>query len=242
MKTRLLLLDIETAPTVAYVWKLFKENVGLKQIIEPGYTLCWAAKWLGEKEMHSARIGDADFLSKIHDLISEADAVVHYNGARFDMPTLNREFVKAGMTPPSTYAQIDLLRTVRSQFRFVSNKLDHVVQELGLGKKQETSFSDWVGCIEGNEKSWRKMERYNKNDVRILEKLYKRLLAWIPNHPNVNVIEDREEGCPKCSSKKLQKRGFHLAKTLKYQRYQCQACGGWCRSRKAVDGVRAQVR
>lgn len=237
MKSKILLLDIETTPSLAYVWGLFRENIPLARLIESGRVLCWSAKWLGDRHIYFGRE-----LEEIHALLEEADVVVHYNGRRFDIPTLNRAFVKEGLSPPSSYQQVDLLSTVRSQFRFVSNKLDHVVQELGLGKKQETSFSDWIGCMEGDEKAWRKMERYNKNDVRILERLYKKLLPWIPNHPNVNLIEGKGDGCPKCGSKKLHKRGFHIAATRRYQRYQCQKCGAWARSRTADKEVLAEVR
>ena len=43
MKT--LTLDIETAPQVAHVWGLWQQNVGLPQLLESGYVMCFAAKW-----------------------------------------------------------------------------------------------------------------------------------------------------------------------------------------------------
>ena len=73
----------------------------------------------------------------IHGLLNDADAVVHYNGTKFDIPTLNKEFLLHSFNPPSPYKQIDLLRVVRSNFRFPSNKLDYVAQRLNLGKKHE---------------------------------------------------------------------------------------------------------
>ena len=76
-------------------------------------------------------------LEGIHSLLDEADAVCHYNGTKFDMPTLNKEFLVHRMTPPPPMKQIDLLRVVKSQFRFPSNKLDYVAQRLGLGKKKD---------------------------------------------------------------------------------------------------------
>lgn len=74
-------------------------------------------------------------LKQIHALLNEADAVVHYNGAKFDIPTLNKEFILHGLPPPAPYKQIDLLRTARSQFKFPSNKLDYIAQALDLGKR-----------------------------------------------------------------------------------------------------------
>ncbi len=32
-------------------------------------------------------------LKSIHSLMDEADAIVHYNGNRFDIPMLNKEFL-----------------------------------------------------------------------------------------------------------------------------------------------------
>ena len=117
MKT--LLLDIETKPHKAYCWGLFDQRIGLNQIVEAGGTLCWAAKWLGAPEnevIFSAEWDDDDFIGKIWDLLDEADAVVHYNGKKFDIPTLNWEFIKQEGTPPSPYKEIDLLQTVRQRF------------------------------------------------------------------------------------------------------------------------------
>ena len=48
---KILLLDIETAPNRVYCWGLWDQNIGLNQIEEPGYTLCFSAKWHGQKEI-----------------------------------------------------------------------------------------------------------------------------------------------------------------------------------------------
>ncbi len=48
---KILLLDIETSPNLAYVWGLFKQNVAINQIKESGSVLCWAAKWYGSRDV-----------------------------------------------------------------------------------------------------------------------------------------------------------------------------------------------
>lgn len=74
------------------------------------------------------------------------------------------------------------------------------------------------------------MERYNKQDVRLLEKVYLKLRPWADKHPHQGVRG--LEQCPRCGSDKLQKRGFMAsAQGVLYRRLQCQGCGGWCRSR-----------
>ena len=39
----------------------------------------------------------------IHKLLDECDAVIHYNGSKFDIPTLNKEFLLHGLHPPAPY-------------------------------------------------------------------------------------------------------------------------------------------
>jgi len=233
---KILHLDIETAPNTVYTWGLFKQNVGLNQIITPGYTLCWAAKWHNKSQVLFSSVHDTTrlaMLQEIHGLLDEADAVVHYNGARFDIPTLNREFINNGMEPPAPYHQIDLLRVVRQRFKFVSNKLDFVAQQLGLGGKlQNIGMALWIGCMGGDEKSWRDMKKYNLQDVRLLPKLYKKLLPWIKNHPNHALYKNTSRPvCPNCGSISVKKNGTEHTKTLSYQRYRCTSCGTPIRDR-----------
>lgn len=229
----ILLLDIETSPNTAHVWGLWQQNVGINQLLESSQVMCWAAKWYGEKEV----IFGKD-LETIHEMINQADVVIHYNGRKFDMPTLNKEFLLHGMLPPAPYKQIDLLRVVRSQFRFPSNKLDYVAQRLGLGKKVKHEGHElWVKCMAGDPVAWKKMERYNKQDVVLLEKVYDKLLPWIKSHPNHNLYGDLEHCCPSCGSDKLHRRGVARSIGGVYQRYQCTNCGSWSQGTKSSKSV-----
>ena len=174
------MLDIETSPMSAYVWGLFDQNIGLNQMIDTSKVLCYTAKWYDDKEIYFDSIHKSrhkTMLKGIHDLLDMADAVITYNGNKFDLPVLNKEFLLHGFNPPSPYKQIDLLRTVRSNFRFPSNKLDYVAQRLGLGKKQEHEGHElWVKCMNGDKDAWKRMEKYNIQDVVLLENLYNSLL------------------------------------------------------------------
>lgn len=236
---KILLLDVETAPNLAYVWGLWKENIPIQRVVSAGYVLCFAAKWYGEEEIffdsvHKSR--PKAMLKRIHKLLEEADAVVHYNGSNFDIPTLNKEFLLAGLTPPSTYRQIDLLLTARSRFRFTSNKLDFVAKSLGVGKKiKHTGFELWVQCMEGDPQAWKEMEEYNKQDVVLLERVYDIFRPWIRNHPNMALYspDSAEHTCPNCGGIHLTRRGYSYTSTLRYQRFRCGNCGTWSRSRVA---------
>jgi len=233
---KILLLDVETAPNTAYVWGLWDQTISHEHVIESGHILCWAAKWFHEKTISFMSLQQSTplaMLSGIHVLLDEAEIVVTYNGQTFDLPTLNKEFIKYGFAPPSPYKQIDLYREVKRSFRFESNKLDAVTKNLGLGRKtKHQGFELWVGCMHNDAKCWRVMETYNRQDVALLQTLYLRLRPWLPTHPHVGLLSDKSQACPHCGvSGKMQSRGKAVARSKVYQRFQCQACSAWCRAR-----------
>jgi DNA polymerase elongation subunit (family B) len=238
---RILTLDIETSPNLVYAWGLFNQFIGIDMIVKPTGVICWAAKWLGEKKVYYRDFEDEDFLTKIYDLVDSADAVVHYNGTSFDMRYLNMEFVRAGMTPPFTPKNIDLLRTVKRRFRFPSNKLDYVAGELLDEKKAvlPRGFELWWNCLVNNyQESWDMMKKYNIQDVRLTEKLYILLRPWIPGHPNhgLYVKDQKKPVCRACGSSKVQQRGWQALNVASYLRYKCMACGWNGRGRYRVKG------
>lgn len=230
---KILLLDIETAPNLVHVWGLWQQNVGINQIIDSGYVMCWAAKWYGDEDIYFESVYKSkpkSMLAKIHKMLMDADAVVHYNGTKFDMPTLNKEFLLYGMNPPSPYKQVDLLKTARSQFKFPSNKLDYIAQSLHLGEKIKHSGHElWINCMANKPEAWAEMEAYNKQDVLLLEKVYDKLKPWIKGHANHGVYEDGL-CCTNCGSIEYKRSGYAYTQTNKYQRYVCKECGTWFRA------------
>lgn len=232
---KLLLIDLEVAPNIAHVWGLFKQNISINQLIDSSYVLCFAAKWLGDHPIVYYSVkkhGVKRMLRAANKLLAEADAVIHFNGQKFDIPVLNKEFLLQGMGPPATFQQIDLLKTARQRFRFPSNKLDYLAQVLGLGKKfKHAGHELWVKCMAGDADAWKEMEQYNIQDVVLLEKVYDKLLPWIINHPS-HAVHQGADLCTNCGSSALQKRGWAYTNAGKYQRYQCGSCGSWMRSKK----------
>jgi len=234
---KLLEIDIETAPAIAYIWGLKTRYVPVNRLVEDGYTLCFAAKWYKKpgivfKSIHEH--GKEDMVRTAHELMEEADAIVHYNGTKFDVPILFQEMMSQGLSPPAPFKQIDLLKTVRQRFRLTSNKLDFVAEKLGLGNKvKHKGMEMWHECMAGNDSAWKDMERYNRRDVYLLEKVYKRLLPWIVDHPNLALYKNEinRPVCPSCGSSHVQSRGTAHTKTMTYQRFQCQSCGTWMRER-----------
>lgn len=255
---RLLHIDIETVPSLAYIWKLGQQYVGRHQVKDEGRVVCFAWKWdrKGRSQVEEDfEGGDPRTLAiRARDLLDAADAVVHYNGTSFDMPRLRSLILEAGLHPPSPVHEIDLYRTVKRRLHFVSNSLDHVAHRLGLGRKMATGGLDlWKDVLSTDvavrAPACRKMLRYNRRDVLLQEKVYHALLPWIPRHPNVALFRDIPESdeplvaptCPACGSVHMQSRGWSRTASFSYRRYQCQDCGRWSRAPRSEPSLRADA-
>lgn len=244
-------LDIETAPNVAYVWGLWKQNVGINQIHEQSYIMSIAAKNLGsDKVEYFENRGDneLELLTECVRILDEADFVVGHNCRRFDLKRIHAHAATLGLPPPSPYKVIDTLDAAKKYFMFPSNKLEYLADVFGVAPKGQhgkfAGFKLWLECLRKNPEAWEEMKKYNIQDVITNEQLYLKMRPWIADHPNVAVFEE-DDGhvCPKCGGKHLQKRGFYRTNVGKYQRYRCNSCGGWSRTRHTEydKGKRAKL-
>ena len=242
---RILIYDIETAPNLGYVWAKWDQNV--HEFEREWYILCFAYKWLGEDEINVVaqtdfpkkfkkdRFDDFDVVKALHELFDEADIVIAHNGINFDQRRANARFLLYGFDPPSPYKAIDTLLISRRYFGFNSHKLDDLGRVLGFGRKIETNFSLWLGCMAGDPESWALMIEYNIHDVELLENVYFALRPWVDGHPNVAAIAGRPEACPKCGVEgKMQSRGVKRHRVTTVRQFQCQSCGGWAYNRLPI--------
>lgn len=234
---KILFLDLETTPMTAHTWGLWDQNISLKQILASTEVMCFGARWYGQKKVIFKSVhhdGKQEMLNEIHRLMDEADAVVGWNSAAFDVKHLKREFLEAGMLPHSPTKDIDLMTVVKSQFKFPSNKLDYVAQRLGVGAKVEHSgFDLWIKCMAGDNKAWAEMKKYQIQDVNLLIDLYEKLLPWINSHPAVGMYENIDDACPNCGSQNLRAEGVYIGTTGSYDKFQCDDCGKWVKSSKS---------
>ena len=237
---KVLIYDIETAPNVALVWRAWKQNVGHNQMLKTGHVMSFAAKWLGEDDiiyMENRDGNDKEIIEAIVELLDEADIVIAHNGVGFDGPWVNGRALVHNILPPSPYKWIDTLLTARKEFMFPHNSLEALADYLNCkhrkgAHKKFPGFQLWLECLKGNPEAWEEMGEYNRLDVMTLEDVYLKMRPWIRNHPNVGVFTEGEDHvCPKCGGKHLQRRGFYYTNVQKYQRFRCNDCGSWSRTR-----------
>jgi transposase-like protein len=244
---KILTLDIETSPIVANVWGLWKQNVGLNQIICDWSILSFTAKWLHEPNAlyqdcrgQGASVAgqdlgvrnDSHLLFTLRDLLDEADIVVTQNGVSFDNPKIMSRFMIADILPPSPFRNIDTMLEAKKIARFTSNRLAWLSEVLTDTPKDEhkqfPGFELWTECLKDNPAAWEEMEKYNVQDVFATEAVYLKLRPYIQNHPNVAAYDaDDSTRCPKCGSADLEKRGERRTNAGLYQQYLCKSCGGY---------------
>lgn len=235
METKIILLDIETAPSLGWVWEKWETNVA--DFKNYWYILSYAWKVLGENKTYvkaltdypdyeKDRENDKNLLQDLWKVLNEADIVIAHNGDGFDIPKICTRFIYHKMLPPSPYETIDTLKIAKRIFLFDSNKLDDLGHYLNVGRKlPHTGFHLWQGCMTGDIKAWKMMKEYNKQDVELLERVYIAMRPWADNHPSV--VRGNKESCNKCGSKQFQRRGYSYTATTMKPRYQCKLCGGW---------------
>lgn len=233
---KIALFDIETAPNLSYVWGHYEQNV--LDVRVPWYILCFAWKWLDDKEVTTHALpdyspykrdkeNDRALCKELWNVFDEADIVIGHNGDRFDIRKANARFIAHGMHPPSPFKSIDTLKLARKHFKFDSNRLNDLGKYLGVGRKlPHTGFHLWQGCMSGDRAAWKTMRQYNARDVELLERVYLKIRPWASGHPNLNAYNGGKD-CPTCQSPRTQRRGVHVSKTRRYQRWKCQDCGAW---------------
>lgn len=239
-KPKILFFDIETAPNLGYTWGQFDQNV--IQFHKEWSMLSFAYKWHGSSKVSCFSLRDfkgkdreKKLVSLLHSLLNEADISVAHNGDNFDNRKSKTRMALYSLDPISIRATIDTLKVYKKHFHLNSYSLGAIADyfEFDNRKGKNTDISLWLGCMKDNPVSWAKMKQYNKQDVRVLEEAYNFALPWMHAHPNVALLQDHKGGCPKCGSKKVQKRGLRANNRGVQQQWQCQDCRGWFLSRRA---------
>lgn len=246
MKT--LFWDIETSLQPVAVFQLaHNDYIDPSSILEERYIICASWKWEGESTVHAVSTlddpkryarnphDDTHVVKTLHAVLSQADVLIHHNGDSYDRPYLDTRILKLGLPALPPIQSIDTCKVAKTKFRFNSNKLDYLGTFLNLGNKTHTSHGLWLRVLQGTKGAVREMVDYNKQDVRLLERVYLALRPYCSNHTNRELFGGK--GCPRCNSRAVHARGLHRALTKIYQRFQCQSCGGWFRLLRGEAGT-----
>lgn len=217
-----------------------------------GIILCVGFKYIGTGRVEVISIADFPLFERdpsndrelckaISKRLMESDGWVTWFGTYFDIPFINSRLLYHRLpTIPANHPHVDGWRTAKNRLKLRNNRLNTVQDFLGLSvEKDAVKGPIWVRALTGDPRALRYVINHCRKDVLVLEEAYERLRPLIVDHPNMNLI-GKDGHCPTCGSKRLQARGYQVAKTRRYQRYHCQKCGAWSKQRQA-DRV-AQVR
>lgn len=242
-KPKILLLDVETAASVAVSFGRRKVNLSQDHILcEGGWLLSYAYKYLGDTEIKSSVLtsdealdrDDERLLVEIWDLIEDSDFVIGHNIDNFDLPIVKARCIINGIPPIRKIRTIDTLKIAR-EFRFNSNKLESLCAQLDLTYKiKHSGVKLWTDCQYGDVDALNKMQEYNVGDVICLEELYLLLRPYSQKHPNLAINFGDTIRCNVCTSPNVQPTGNTVSTNLSvFEEYKCE-CGSRFKHRKAL--------
>tara|TARA_R100001086_G_scaffold241480_1_gene168419 strand:- start:41 stop:787 length:747 start_codon:yes stop_codon:yes gene_type:complete len=233
-KRKILVFDVETSPMEVYTFRIGnKVSIPHTNIKKDSQVICICYKYLGHKKIHSLDWGkdqdDSRLLTRFNEVASEANSILGHNGENFDVRVIKARMMLQGLkTPWGESLTLDTLRSLRSNFRLSSYRLDAVARSLGLGQKNPMDMYDWIKVSNGCRKSLQKMIKYCKQDVQLLEDVFLRVEPYIrfsvADTNKLGVTQSRPKSCPRCGSKQAVKYGTRRSPSGVMQRYQCKSC------------------
>ncbi len=227
--------DIETSPCVGLFWGAgYDVQINHDSIVEERAVMTIAWKWEGFPKVYHLSWDryhcDKEMLIQFINEANEADELVAHYGDRFDMPWIRTRCLFHKIAALPLYKTVDTKSWASKHFYFNSNKLDYIAKFFGLGGKIKTDYNLWKNIVLKNcAKSMDKMIRYNKNDVVILEKVWKRMQLAVPHQTHVGVMNGGPRwSCPHDGSENVWMRKVRItaAGTKQFQ-MQCKDCGGY---------------
>ncbi len=236
---KVLVCDIETTPNLACCWGTNKQFISYESILKERVISCICYKWMDKAKVYSLKMdmklhdlskydeeSDKKMLIEFMKVYNQADLVVAHNGVHFDIGVINSRLIKHRL-PPINLVVIDDTYVKTKSINFNSHKLDYLGQYLNVGHKASHPYSLWVKVMQGDKKALEDTIKYCKQDVLLLDRVYKELLPYIKSNLNRAVFSGDKLSCisPNCDGS-VMKYGTRITVNLgKQQRYKCVKCG-----------------
>lgn len=215
--------------------------------------ICFGYKILGEKETHCINAwdfkewkkdtnNDKPLVEKAIEILKDADACVTHNGRQFDWKFLQTRALYHGLDLLPKILHIDTKVVSKSNLYMYDNRLNTLGKFLTSEEKMENGGWDlWVKVSQRDPKAMKTMTEYCKQDVFLLEKVYKKLRPLMNNIPNYNLFKDHDkDACPNCGSTLIRKDGIRVQRNGLMQRYRCNSCGAISQKKKESHDLKGQ--
>lgn len=239
---KIILFDLEIIPDLPKALKYWTKLSSF-----PGKTLrasvssicCIGWKVFGEKKINCINAWDFPewkkdvnndkrvleaFLKEVRD----ADCIVTHNGKNFDLKHLQTRLLLHGLELlDKELKHGDTKAASSGRFYFIDNKLQTLGEELFNERKLDHEGWDlWVAVHGRDPKALKTMETYCKQDVNLLEKVFRKFRPLMKGLPNHNLFSPYKENvCPTCGSSRLIQDGKRRTRTKTYKRLRCNDCG-----------------
>lgn len=239
---KLLFLDYETTPLVAWAWQFY--DAELFHVMQDVQIMSVAWSWDDESEVYYMDltdfrhkkgifgVNDKELVKAFGEVLDKAEGIVAHNGKGFDFKVFRARLIAHGFKPHRNIKELDTKIWGR-RFRFTNNKLDTIARQLGLPRKLATRKNLHYDCLELNDPSaWRENKKYNKQDVVVLKEVAQKLAPFIVTGiPNANDIYGTTMNCknPLCNSANLRNNGSRAVIGGHKVEYHCKDCGHYAR-------------
>lgn len=204
--SKILIYDIETSRTRAWVWWTGKQYIGHNQLIDEPTIISISWKWLGEEEIHYA-VWDKDhndkvLMEKFLKVYNQAAMVIGYNNDRFDNRWVNARAMKHGLEVNTFVKSYDIMKEEKRVFRVPSYSMAYMSKYSNVVLKQgHEGIHMWnmiqTGTPEEQEEYLQKMVTYNMGDIAATEELYIKLRKYFGHRVHFGVLFGGEKySCP----------------------------------------------
>ena len=248
MKSTILLFDIEILSfAFGDAWQTMASNNS--SMISFGW------KWEGESKAHCIGLdewpedykkdpwNDKNLVKEAHKIISRASGLVAHYGNKFDVKYCRSKFMEHGLDPQvMTMPTRDTCLEARKQFKLSSNRLNNLATFLKVPlQKDKMTPLDWFkGVARSIPRSMKKMNKYCKQDVEVLDSVYSKMrtLFTSASWPNAHLVigGHAKSGCPDCGTTNTRMSEPYITKANKRWKFKCYDCGKrFCTTLKIDD-------